>query len=278
MKQISFTRFGTIILLALALTACEKTNQAIDGAKHFAGKLISQKAPQASEITLNLPHVSPEELNLTAQTYQRTPVAQTLPVQTIYFDSNGRAASEVAVGGFYREVFGKTGDGRFIAQDFYESTKLPQTGTLIMKNGADIYQFDTSVLDGRNIWFNSSGSLHSVADYVNGSRQGAQVFYQNKQLVGAVVDKKMLVFHTDGKILAILENDVDDPSVLKTTLFRADGSALVQSRMRDEQVLGAAAWLADGRQIREAADLENAKQESLALSKRADEILRLMNE
>lgn len=265
-------------LMLLGLSACEKTNQAFDSAKHFAGKFISLAAPKASEIALTLPSVSPNELNLTAQHYARAPAEQPLPVQTVYFDTNGKAASEPSMGGFYREIFGKTADGRWLVQDFFQDTKLPQTAVLILKNDADVNQFDTSMLDGRNIWFNASGSLHAVADYANGVRQGAQAFYQNKQLVGAVMDKKMLVFHENGKILAVLEHDEEDASVLKTTLFRQDGSALVQSRMRDEQVLSAAAWQPDGKQIRQAADLEAAKQESLPLGQRADAILRLMNE
>lgn len=261
------------------LAKSEKSNGLAGSVKHFAGKLISQAAPQASEIALRLPIVSPEELALTAQTYVRPQPHTPMPTQTLYFYSDGKAASAADSGGFYREIFGKTADGRLMVQDFYQDTKLPQTSVLILKNGSDGRNFTTGELDGRNIWFGKDGSLHSVADYANGAIQGAQVFYRDKQLVGAVMDKKMLVFHDDGKILAVVENDVDDQSVVKTTLFRADGSALVQSRMRgEEQVLSAAAWRNDGSQIRSRGDLEHAMQESLPLGKRADTVLRLMHE
>lgn len=278
MNKKNIARFGGLFLTVLALTACDKTNQAFDGAKQFAGQLISKAAPKAENIAAQLPTVSPEELALEAQNYVRPTPDKTVPVQTLYFHSDGKAASEAAASGFYREVFGQTADGRWVVQDFYQDSKLPQTTALTLKNGADVHIFDTSTLNGRNIWFHQSGGLHSVADYVDGVRQGAQAFYQNKQLVGAVLAQKMLVFHHDGNIMAIMEHDEQDPSIWQTTLFRQDGSALVQSRMRGEQVLSATAWQSDGTQIRKQADLEQAKTESLPLVKRTDEVLRLMNE
>ncbi len=269
-------RFYLIAISALlGLAACEKTSQTVSEVKHFAGNLIGVSAPKASDIVLQLPTVSPEELNLTAQTYQRS---QNQVEQVIYFDEDGKILDAPTAGGFYREVLGKTADGRVMVQDFYHDTKLPQTTVLTIKNGGDVRNFGTSVLDGRNIWFNKEGGLHSVADYANGSIQGAQAFYFQNKLVGAVMAQKMLVFHNDGKILAVVEADSDAPAVVKTTLFRQDGSALVQSRMEGEKVLSATAWKADGSQIRKQAELDVAKQESLPLSKRADDVLRLMHE
>ena len=95
--------------------------------------------------------------------------------------------------------------------------------------------------------------------------------------------QKMLAFQHDGTILAAMESSTNPANSnvnneWRLILFRPNGVGLLQSDIRGEQVMHAVAWTADGKQVKRKMDVQTVRQESLPFEKRADELLRLMNE
>ena len=48
-------------------------------------------------------------------------------IQTYYYDAKHRPASQPVQDGYYREVLGKTADGRALVQHFYQNSGKPAT-------------------------------------------------------------------------------------------------------------------------------------------------------
>lgn len=272
-----------IILLVLSsFIAYKPITQAWDWTIDVVQNWGSIAPPNASEFMVTLPKVSPEEFNLTAQNYQRPTTLHSLVPQILHFDIDGKFSNQPTPNGYYRHLYGKMADGRFMAQDFFAATQSPQTSVFTLKKDGDPQDFSHAILDGRVIWFHQNGQLHSLADYANGVAQGARVFFKNKELVGATLAQKMLVFHQNGTILSIMQPQQTTAKSPDNTwqfiLFRPNGSALIQIDIHGETVYNAITWTPEGKQIRQKAQIQAVRQESLPIEKRADDVLRLMYE
>ena len=84
--------------------------------------------PRTADYTLRLPEGWQQIAQQTSQTYT-SPIAFT-PAQTktvYYFNSDSQIASAPSNEGYYRELLGKTAEGKRVVQDFYQSSQTPQT-------------------------------------------------------------------------------------------------------------------------------------------------------
>ena len=89
--------------------------------------------PRTADYTLRLPEGWQQIATQTSQTYT-SPIAFT-PAQTktvYYFANNGAAASAPSNEGYYRELLGKTAEGKRVVQDFYQSSQTPQTAPFVL--------------------------------------------------------------------------------------------------------------------------------------------------
>ena len=61
----------------------------------------------------------------------------------LYFDAEDKPAQQAQAGGFYREILGKTADGRVVAQDLYQDSTTLQTAPFVFTAHDDIRNFES---------------------------------------------------------------------------------------------------------------------------------------
>lgn len=157
--------FLALILLCTSLAACNGTPQ--------SDVAPTQTANPYSEIVLNSKEVAPIQLDYTPSTAS----------ETLYYDTQGQFSPTTQQNGYYRQILGKTADGRLVAQDFYQANQKPQTAPFIIMKEGDPKIFDKSVLDSRVIWYDQqTGDITSTATFQNGTQQGWLDVYEFNQL------------------------------------------------------------------------------------------------
>lgn len=230
------------VLAALVLSACGLgVGERAAEAPAQASGAVAAAAPQ-----VQVPPASDAQ----KIAFEYTPAAEK---QTVYFDAAGESVAQAASGGFYREIIGQTGDGRLVAQDFYQDIAKPQTAPFILKQGADIKDFSDQTMDSRGIWFRPDGSLYQIQDYLGGRAQGAATFYENDLPVmqlGADM-KSALYFYADGRLMGQLQTDgvMDGAAVrAEVTLFRPDGSKMMHMVHQNQQLVSIKAWDGTGKE------------------------------
>ena len=214
----------TILLLAaLLFSGCRPADN--------SQALRNQPAPpRTADYTLRLPEGWQQIATQTSQTYT-SPIAFT-PAQTktvYYFTNNGAAASAPSNEGYYRELLGKTAEGKRVVQDFYQSSQTPQTAPFVLENDANIESFDSDVGNGRIVWFSRGGDVAQIGDFKQGAsdniivnvRRGKAVLAMEKTsqgLTNYILD--------DNAQIASLVNKQGD--TIRAIVFYPNGSAMFQ--------------------------------------------------
>ncbi|MDO4643099.1 MAG: hypothetical protein Q4A74_04600 [Cardiobacteriaceae bacterium] len=165
--------------------------------------------------------------------------------QTIYFNANGEKSDHPENNGYYREVLGKTEDGRIVAQDYYQNDNKPQTAPFIIVKDADIGDFSNAVTDSKVVWYRPNNSIYAVQDFHDGKATSRMNIYENGILaaqmerpedvneddpyiaVGAM-SAGLRLFYPDGKLLSIAYTD--DYQYIEY-LYRPDGTPILASHM-----------------------------------------------
>lgn len=228
-----------LLLAAALLSGCApETKQAEPAAQAAPSGQAAQAAPQVS-----LPSAAEAE----AVNFEYTPTAAK---QTLYFNASGQAAEHAAAGGFYREILGRTADGRTVAQDFYQDIAKRQTAPFILKAGADPKDFSSEAMDSKGVWYRPDGSLFYLQNYQNGKEHGPATYYQDGLPLIQSHDAglRSLFFYNDGKILGelLVKNPESADMEQILTLFRTNGSAIVRAHTRGQETVSAAYWDAAG--------------------------------
>lgn len=167
----------TLLLVSIGLTACDgtpKPNTANpSAAASVSGSLNDGNPYQDKTLTFAAQDVAPNQLDY---------IAASAPT-TFYYTPQGEPSSTQVENGYYRQILGKTSDGRSVAQDFYQATQKPQTSPFILMVNASEQSFDKSVLDSRVIWYDGQGEITSVGEFSNGVQQGWLNVYEFNQLI-----------------------------------------------------------------------------------------------
>lgn len=100
-----------------------------------------------------------------------------------YYDELGKRQEQAVPNGYYRQILGKTADGRDVAQDFYQFNQKAQTSPFVIQAGFDASLFDKSVLDSRVIWYDGQGNINSVGRFQAGELSGWLDIYEFDQLI-----------------------------------------------------------------------------------------------
>lgn len=129
-----------------------------------------------------------------------------------YFDKWRRPEVRPTKNGFYREIIGRTSDGRVVVQDFYQNNDTPFTSPYIAIKDAKLRIFgDTSAIDSRVAWYAPDGSLTKMSVFKDGKEQGEFWVFQQNRLSAYVLDLlgeensgslKMQFFYPSGKLMA----------------------------------------------------------------------------
>ncbi|MDO4693838.1 MAG: hypothetical protein Q4A62_04310 [Eikenella sp.] len=250
------------LLLALALLgACSPVASKPDSAAQTAHS--DQAAPRLPEFS------APSAAEAEAAALGYTPASAK---QTLYFTVGGRPAEQAAAGGFYREILGRTADGRLVVQDFYQDIAKRQTAPFVLSAGAEPKDFSTDVMDSKGVWYRPDGSLFYLQDYRNGKETGPATYYQDGLPLMQThnMGSRSLFFYNDGKLMAeLLVKNPESADIEQTlTLFRTDGSAILRVLTRGSEAVSTEAWDAAG----QAAPMEATRMESTPLLDRVEEL------
>lgn len=134
----------------------------------------------ACAIQSNAP-IQAQSLNLTADT-ALSQIEKRESRTVAYYNAEGEVMTEPQAGGYYRNLIGRTKEGYAVVQDFYQDNQSKQTNAIIIRDDADLINFDVIVTEGRTIWYTPNGEIQQFADVSNKTilRTGQ---YINQQLV-----------------------------------------------------------------------------------------------
>lgn len=248
-----------LLLTAGLLTACKNADDAVNIIKGVAGiakgtqaaKGEQVPAPKIESFGYKLPEFPESLVNSTAQTFktdiQYTPGKK----QIIYFDEHGKVQNTLQPQGYFRELLGKTADGRWVAQDFYQDSKVLQTAPFIVPKTGDIRSFDAEGnMDGLHIHFDRAGNLDSIVNMENGKQASPMYLYEKGKLLAQFPigeGSRFAAYYEDGKTIAVI---FDFPQGMekegKMTYFRPDGSAIGEISQKDGKPQNIISWNATG--------------------------------
>lgn len=86
-----------------------------------------------------------------------------------YFDQQGKLSDKTVADGFYRKVLGKTAEGKFVVQDFYQDTQSPLNSVYILKEFNDVKTLKNTSYEGQVAAFDKQGKLLAVSKYLDGT-------------------------------------------------------------------------------------------------------------
>ena len=232
----------TIVLLcALLLSGCRnaddaaalvRTIGALVGLAQSDAKatLHNQTAPRTADYTLRLPDGWQQIATQNSQSYT-SPIAFTPAKEktVYYFNSDSQIASAPSNEGYYRELLGKTADGKRVVQDFYQSSQTPQTSPFVLKNDADIESFDSDGSDGQIVWFSRGGDVAQIGDFKQGASDNIIVNVRRGKAVLAMEKTSQGLTHyilDDNAQIASVVNKQGD--TIRAIVFYPNGSAMFQ--------------------------------------------------
>lgn len=145
---------ASLVAASLALSACQTTT-AIPGAVN-AGQAQHSNSGVLAKIA--------------------SPAQQPL----IYFSAVGQYSKTPVAGGYLRKVLGKTAQGGWVAQDFYQDSQRKQTNAFVIFHPDGLRNFDNDVVDGPVIWYRPDGSIQQSTQFTQGKVDGWFVFYDKQ--------------------------------------------------------------------------------------------------
>ncbi|MCP2040935.1 hypothetical protein L1281_001525 [Neisseria sp. HSC-16F19] len=98
----------------------------------------------------------------------------------LYFSAEGQYHSQPQAGGYFRRVLGKTADGSWVVQDFYQDNQAKQIDPALIFHPEGLRNFDNDVVQGRVVWYRKDGSLMQSIVFDRGLAQGWQSHYDRQ--------------------------------------------------------------------------------------------------
>lgn len=251
-----------LLLTTICLTACKNADDAVALIKNVANMAKSQsqsdinqkqERPTQTSLGYTLPNYPTSLTHSSAQTFQTDLVFTPSKKQVLYFDAAGKHTKSAQKGGYYREILGKTSDGRIVAQDMYQDSKTLQTAPFIFTLNGDIHSFETDKnTDSTVIQFDETGNLTNIVEYREGKAVSPYYVYHNGKLLSQLMpehNNQMVSYYEDGKTIAHFINSQIDQTY--EVFFRPDGSAIVETTTEKtkNKIVAFGAWDAQGKPI-----------------------------
>lgn len=98
----------------------------------------------------------------------------------LYFSAEGQYHSQPQAGGYVRRVLGKTADGSWVVQDFYQDNQAKQIDPALIFHPEGLRNFDNDVVHGRVVWYRKDGSLMQSVVFDRGVPQGWESHYDRQ--------------------------------------------------------------------------------------------------
>ncbi|EGC18394.1 hypothetical protein [Kingella denitrificans] len=218
----------------------------------------------------------PSEITLsTAETYRSSLQYQkTDRRETVYFTRNGQAADRPQPNGYYREVLGKTTDGRTVAADYYQEGKTLRIAPFVIRAKGGILRFaPKGNADSMIVRFGKNGRLADIEEYRDGVPVSPIASYHSGRLVAQTKDKILTAYYEDGKTVAMVYDMAGGGGQGgKITYFRPDGSAIGMIELVQNVPEIRFSWDASGRKT----NPESVAAEARAAEKRYVEVGQLV--
>lgn len=259
MKQTLFKTLSQSVLItctAFGLAACKNAEDAVALVKGVAALVkgssgsAQEAPPQAASFGFAPPAYDPAQQGDSVKNFKNTLEYTAANKQTLYFDRDGKYADKPQPGGYYREIIGKTADGRTVAQDFYQDSGLLQTAPFAFTRNGDLNSFEADGnTDSRLVQFDRQGRLSAVMEYKDGKAASPSALYGGGKLLAQMKTQPDIVaaYYEDGITVALVAEEVETGKT-RFTLFRPDGSAISRITVRNgqEQPDEVYLWKADG--------------------------------
>lgn len=110
-----------------------------------------------------------------------------------YYDTDGNLVEAPVAGGFYRNLLGYTQEGYAVVQDFYQDSQTKQINATIIRDPANLQNFNVDVTEGRTIWYSPKGVITQFADVSEG-----QVVRSGDYLNGRLASDYEVLVETNG--------------------------------------------------------------------------------
>lgn len=100
-----------------------------------------------------------------------------------YFDADWKQVQKPAAGGYYRKLYGKTAQGHYIAQDFYQDSQTKQVDPFETINEQGLTTSDNSLNTGNVVWYTPEGKKKFAQRFDNGRDTGDTTLYHPNEAV-----------------------------------------------------------------------------------------------
>ncbi len=122
-----------------------------------------------------------------ADATSRIVAAQKQEAQVIaYFvdgPQGGVYAERPSEGGYFRKLLGRTKEGYYVVQDFYQDSGRKQSDPLVVTSEAALKDFGNDYSDGWVVLYDTEGRLAEQTQYRQGKPDGRAISYQNGKRV-----------------------------------------------------------------------------------------------
>lgn len=203
-------------------------------------------------------------------------------VQTYYYDAKHQPASQPVQDGYYREVLGKTADGRALVQHFYQNSGKPATAPFLLRPGA-APDSGLENADGKVVHYQKDGAIFAVQTWRDGKAAARTNYYENGRLFAqsalpaGVTEKEALplpetfahaacLYYPDGKIMLASDDWAHDNGA--ALAYRQDGSLLYTRIIQADGTAQITLWDAAGNPLPAGAASQKAEKEVLRITKK----------
>ena len=203
-------------------------------------------------------------------------------IQTYYYDAKHQPASQPVQDGYYREVLGKTADGRALVQHFYHNSGKPATAPFLLRPGA-APDSGLENTDGKVVHYQKDGAIFAVQTWRDGKAAARTNYYENGRLFAqsalpagvAEADPLPLpeafahaarLFYPNGQLMLASDHWAQDNGA--ALAYRQDGSLLYLRLIQAGEAPQITLWDASGNPLPAGAASQKAEKEVLRITKK----------
>lgn len=104
-----------------------------------------------------------------------------------YFDADWKQVQKPAAGGYYRKLYGKTAQGHYIAQDFYQDSQTKQVDPFETIDEKGLTMGNNDYNTGDIVWYTPEGKKKVAQRFDRGRDTGNTTIYRPNEAVGVRV-------------------------------------------------------------------------------------------
>lgn len=199
-----------------------------------------------------------------------------------YFDAKRQPVSQPVQDGYYREVLGKTADGRAVVQHFYQNSDKPATAPFVLSKGA-APDSGLEKADGKVVHYQKDGAIFAVQTWHDGKAAGRTNYYENGRLFAqsalpaGVAEPAPLplpevfahaarVFYQNGQLMLVSDHWTQDNGA--ALAYRQDGSLLYSRILQADAAPQITLWDAAGNPLSAGEAYQKAEKEVLRVTKK----------